>query len=227
MKMAQICILNHCWPYKIHIAYVAHEVMRKLFSIFPCINNAQKHVYCVCVCWVWSMELNNYYTIVWIRLWWMCACLWSFPLKSNLIFHRPNFWKVAKKLYCIVYRQCTMQNLDHFSNLFGNLKTDTHAETSNIFRHCDRNASEQYVCVYVRSAIQRQNLNINIHLYFAIECATFSLHGKWNISMRCATKLPETFKYAFIGFNSILDFRLCTQCTCTQYLLSTLYGFWI
>lgn len=103
---------------------------------------------CMCVCWGSSMELNNYYTIVWIRLWWMCACLWSFPLKSNLIFHRPNFGKVAKKLYCIVYR-CTIQNLDHFSNLFGNLKCDTHAMASNIFRHWDRNASVLYVWVCV------------------------------------------------------------------------------
>ena len=37
----------------------------------------------------------------------------------------------------------------------------------------------------------------------------FILDGKWNISMLGRQNFPKTFKFAFIGFNSILDF--CVQ----------------
>lgn len=160
----------------------------------------------------------------------MDACLWSFPLNSNLIFHRPKLLKSSQRAVL----HCTIQNLAHFSNLFGNLKTDTHAESKQYLPALWPKWVCLYVYVYVlsvclcvRSTMQRQNLNINIHLCFCHwillkHCSPWR-NETFRFSVRWRQNFPKHFKYAFIRFDGILDFHV--QCTCT--LCTHILRFWI
>lgn len=156
------------------------------------------------------------------------ACLWSFPLNSNLILHRSNFWKVAKKplrigiVACIMHA-VQMQNFWPAFLIFLAILENWYP-MQNIFRHCVTETNPCHIYLILSQSVcvcwilQKTKFKYKHSFIF---CHSVIIHTWMPYSLRpmkqfnaMVTKTPphphpKTFKCA--EFNDVYSWISCTM----------------